>query len=337
MTGQFRLRLPAEWEPRTATLLAWPGVEHRALQQKLVEFYRLLIGLLRRHEPVWLLVPPDDKAAISRLLGGEDESLHLEPLLTNDLWMRDAAPISAIDEQGRPVFIDGNFNGWGNKYPHELDRLIPNVLARRLGMERVRLPITLEGGAIEFNGQGELLTTESVLLNPNRNNPDHSTVTATLKSFLGAKHVHWLPGGLSGDDTDGHVDNLVRFVGPDRLVVVSPDLPHDHPDRPMLAENYVRLQAMTLTKGRPELIELPLPEVLGRDGRRLPASYANFHQAPGLVLVPQFGHNADQKALAILASVFPDDRIEGLDCRALLELGGTLHCISQPLRLESKT
>jgi agmatine deiminase len=328
------LRVPADWEPRLATLLAWPGVERRDLQKQLVEFYCQLITRLRRHEPVWLLVPPDEKVAIAALLGGEDESLHLEPLLTNDLWMRDAAPISAVDRQGRTVFLDGNFNGWGGKYPHELDRLIPNVLARRLGVERVRLPMTVEGGAIEVNGRGDLLTTESVLLNPNRNNPDRDKVESVLQTFLGIEHVHWLSGGLSGDDTDGHIDNLARFVAPDHLVCLSPDLPANHPDRRVLADNHARLQAMQLVSGRPRITELPLPEVFGRDGRRLPASYANFHMAPGVVLVPQFGHNADQEALSELASVFPNDRVEGLDCRPLLELGGTLHCICQPLRLE---
>lgn len=336
MIDNIGFRLPAEWEPRSATLLAWPGVESRALKQQLVEFYTGLIGLLRQFEPVWLLVPPDDKTAIAALLGGEDESLHLEPLLTNDLWMRDAGPISALDGDGRLVMLDGNFNGWGNKYPHELDRLIPNGLARRLGIKRAGLPITVEGGAIEVNGQGDLLTTESVLLNPNRDNPDRATVEATLKSYFGIERVHWLAGGLSGDDTDGHIDNLARFVAPDRLVCVSSELPADHPDRAVLAENLARLESMQFANGKPELIDLPLPEVFAPNGRRLPASYANFHIAPGLVLVPQFGHNGDDEALAVLASVFPHHRVEGLDCRALLEIGGTLHCISQPLRLEGK-
>lgn len=333
MIDQPRFRLPADWEPRSATLLAWPGVEHRLLQQQLVGLYQKLIGLLRQHESVWLLAPPDEKAAIAVLLGGEDESLHIEPLLTNDLWMRDAGPISVLDGDGGPVIFDGNFNGWGNKYPHELDRLIPNVLARRLGLERVRMPITVEGGAIEVNGQGDLLTTESVLLNPNRNNPDRDVVEAALKFNFGAERVHWLAGGLSGDDTDGHVDNLVRFVAPDRVVCVTGDLPSDHPDRAVLAENRARLESMEFVHGCPEIIDLPLPEVRASDGRRLPASYANFHIAPGLVLVPQFGHNGDREAVARLASVFPGHRVEGLNCRALLEVGGTLHCITQPLRL----
>ncbi len=334
MSTHSGLRVPADWEPRAATLLAWPGVESRDLQKQLVEFYCELISVLRRHEPVWLLVPPDEKPAIAALLGGEDESLHLEPLLTNDLWMRDAAPISALDQQGRTVFLDGNFNGWGGKYPHELDRLIPNVLARRLGIKRVGLPITVEGGAIEVNDRGELLTTESVLLNPNRNNPERDQVESVLQSFFGVERVHWLAGGLSGDDTDGHIDNLARFVSPDRLVCISPDLPANHPDRQVLADNHARLQATQWGSGGVEIIELPLPEVIGRAGRRLPASYANFHMAPGVVLVPQFGHNADHEALNVFASVFSNDRVEGLDCRVLLELGGSLHCISQPLRLE---
>lgn len=332
MTEAKRYHVAADWEPRSATLLAWPGAESRALQQQLIELYRELISLLREHEPVWLLVPPDDKPAIASLLGGEDESLHLEPLLTNDLWMRDAGPISAIDQHGRRVFLDGNFNGWGAKYPHELDRLIPNVLSRRLGLERIRAPITVEGGAVEVNGRGDLLTTESVLLNPNRGNPDRETVEASLKSLFGVERIHWLSGGLSGDDTDGHIDNLARFVARDCLVCVSPD--QGHPDQARLADNRARLEAMETTGGRPEIIELPLPAVSAHDGRRLPASYTNFHIAPGLVLAPQFGHNKDQEALTTLASVFPRHQVRGLDCRALVSMGGTLHCITQSLWLE---
>jgi agmatine deiminase len=330
-----------DWADYQATLLAWPGADaaYGRTGRDLLMLYENIIRLLREVHPVRLLVAPDELEHISRLLGGADESLHLEPLLTNDIWMRDAGPISALDENGTAVFLDGNFNGWGNKYPHELDRLIPLVLARRWGMTRISLPLTIEGGAIEVNGSGDLLTTSGVVLNPNRANPDRARTEHLLKTSLGVKRVHWLERGLNGDDTDGHIDNLARFVTARRIVHVGADVAKDHPDRAVLLDNRARLERLMLHDGHPELIALPAPQVIREKGRVLPASYANYYragnqagnQAGGLVLVPQFGDNGDQEALGILSEVFPDHRVIGLDARALLIHGGTFHCITQPL------
>jgi agmatine deiminase len=330
-----RFRMLPDWAEYQATLLAWPGVDTACGRagRDLLALYDRIIRLLREVHPVRLLVAPDELDHISRLLGGEDESLHLEPLLTNDIWMRDAGPISALDENGTAVFLDGNFNGWGHKYPHELDRLIPLLLARRWGMTRIPLPVTIEGGAIEVNGSGDLLTTASVVLNPNRANPDRAESELLLKACFGVERVHWLERGLSGDDTDGHIDNLARFVTAKRIVHIGTDVARDHPDRTVLLDNRARLERLKLHDEPPELIALPAPEVIREKGRVLPASYTNYYRAGGLVLVPQFGDNGDQEALGILSEVFPDHRVEGLDARALLIHGGTFHCITQPLHL----
>jgi agmatine deiminase len=323
------VKLVADWQPRWGTLLAWPSGlgQYEPDYRQLVELYRQLIACLRQHEPVVVLVPPDQLDDIDTMLGGQDDSLFLEPLLTNDIWMRDAGPISARDEHGQAVFIDGNFNGWGGKFAHEMDRLVPTVLARRWGRRQVRLPLTIEGGAIESNGHDDLLTTESVLLNPNRNNPDRAVIESELKSQFGLARIHWLPRGLSDDHTDGHIDNLARFIAPDRLVCAGPDRRHSHPDNAQLAG----LATLPLSVGRPEVIELPMPLLRSKSGQHLPASYTNFHLAPGLVLLPLFGHNEDQQALSVMSALFPGHKIEGIDCRPLIEHGGTLHCISQPL------
>jgi agmatine deiminase len=328
------LRVPGEWEPRDAVLLAWPAYDSatRGLQATLVALFTDLVSRLREHEPVRLLVPPDERATIARLLGGEGESLRLEPLLTNDIWMRDAGPISAFRDDGQPVFLDANFNGWGNRHPHELDRLIPTLLARRWGIKRLRLEICLEGGAVESNGAGDLVTTESVLLNRNRGNPARIEVEARLRQYFGAQRVHWLPAGLAGDPTDGHVDNLARFVAPDRIVYVR-STRADHPDSAVLEHSHAILSAMHTAGGRPELIELPAADVVDANGCRLPASYANFHLSPGLVLVPTFGHNDDAVAIAVMKATLPQHRVEGFDARVLLNLGGTLHCMTQPLSM----
>jgi agmatine deiminase len=331
-------RVPAEWEPRDGTLLAWPPAHPWVgADPDLLATYRALIRLLRGHEPVRLLVPPDERDHLARELGGEDASLRLEPYLVNDVWMRDAGPLCARPSgpgRGREaVFLDGGFDGWGQRHPYEMDRLIPTVLSRRWGVPRVRLPITVEGGAVEVNGQGDLLCTEAVLLGPARGNPGREAVEQALGRYFGAERVHWLERGLGGDDTGGHVDNLARFVAPSRLVCSSAGVPSAHPDAEVLRAVRRGLEELSTVGGRPEIVELPVPEVHDRRGRRLAASYTNFYLAPDLVLVPLCDPDADERALGVLREVFPARRVEGLDARPLLAQGGAFHCITQPLLL----
>ncbi|MCP1727507.1 agmatine deiminase [Natronospira proteinivora] len=330
--GEFEYRVPAEWEPRAGTLLAWPQVDqawsglYPAVQDTFVHLQRLL----REVEPVTILVSPDEQSTIARLLGGEDrESLTLLPLPTNDIWMRDAGPIGAWRTSGdapEAVLLDGHFNAWGEKYPHGLDSLIPLMLARRWHRRRLPLPFRVEGGAVDCDGCGHLLTTESVLLDPNRENPGRSELEAGLGHYFGARHIHWLGSGLTGDDTDGHVDNLARFVAPGQVVCPGPDVPSGHPDADTLAEAHRRLSAAGL-----EVIALPVPEPVRIQGRHQPASYANFYLAADRVLLPAFGQASDQQAIGVMQDLFPDRQVVGLDARAVLAQGGAIHCLAQPL------
>ncbi len=336
-------RVPAEWAPRSGTLLAWPrssrpwSSDYRAL----VDTFRQLVSALREQEPVTLLVHPDIRARAEAESGGSGENLHIEVLPTNDIWMRDCAPIAArpaARETINPkVLLDGRFNGWGEKYPYELDRLVPTVLARRWKLPRVTLPVTVEGGAIETNGAGDLITTESVLLSEHRcGGETKSTIDGYLAQYLGASKVHWLSCGLAGDHTDGHIDNLVRFVSENTLVYAFESLPDEHPNASVLQENREVLRSLvpaaaSSTDGRFEVTELPLPDVRDRTGVPLPASYCNFYIAPDSVLVPQFGDPRDERALGILRELFPGRSVLGIDCSALVTGGGTLHCVTQPV------
>ena len=325
-------RFPAEWEPRGGTLLAWPSAEQawRGQYAGVLAAFRELVAELREVEPVCVLVSPEEREDAGALLGGEDGiSLRLEPLPVNDIWMRDAGPLW-VREGSRTLLVDGGFNGWGNKHPCELDALVPLMLARRWGQRRERLPLTLEGGALESSGAGDLLTTESVLGAPARDNPDMPEMERALRTTLGVRRVHWLPRGLSGDDTDGHIDNLARFVAPDRIVAMR-SADGAHPDAAMLEDMHRRLSALDLVTGPPEVVSLPAPVLQGPDDEWLPASYANFYIAPGRVIVPQFGVPQDAIALGVLADCLPDHRPVGLDARALVHLGGTFHCMAQPL------
>ena len=338
-------RIPAEWEPRRGTLLAWPtssrpwSSEYRAL----VETYVTLITALREVEEVTILVQPHAGPSVTAVLGGIDEHVHIEELPTNDIWMRDCGPIGVEADTGprsgevrgqRITLLDGQFNGWGGKFPCELDRLLPTVLARRWGLPRYTLPITIEGGAIEANGCGDLITTASVLLNPNRNaGYSKADVEAILGAVCGARVVHWLPRGLSGDHTDGHVDNVARFITEEHVVYAWEDVPQEHPNAEVFSELAIALGTMNNARGNTvDATPLPVPTITNKRGTLLPASYCNFYTTRESLLVPQFQDTRDAMALGILAELVPHRRVIGIPALPLLHSGGTLHCITQPIQ-----
>ncbi len=328
---------PGEWAPRDGTLLAWPPAEGGTWRgsNPLIDLFDELIAQLRAVEPVYLIVGPDQASAIEKRLGGSDESLHLLPLPLNEFWLRDSAPIFALDHSGQPLAVAPRFNGWGQRFPHELDQLLPTLLSRRLGLPLHRLELCTEGGALESNGDGLILTTRSALLATNRCNPDLAVVEQRLREVFSLRRLIWLDEGLAGDHTDGHIDNLARFTRPTQLVAVSPGLPRQHPNQDRLQKNWQRLDALVADEPGLELVGLPTLDLM-LQGRPVPASYANFYLAPGLVLLPTFGHNADNEARSILADLMPERRVICLDCRALINQGGGLHCLAQPLRLPSR-
>jgi agmatine deiminase len=330
-------RMPAEWAPHLATYMTWPHNPETwpGKFDPVPAQYAAVVAGLSRSETMRLLVK--DAAAEGQakaLLQKADARMdHIEFLLcdTNDSWIRDYGPIFVTGQDSERLALDWNFNSWGEKYgPYELDDAIPRRLAARYGFECMEVPLVLEGGSIDVNGAGSLLTTESCLLNPNRN-PDLSReeIEERLRVYLGVGNVLWLGDGIAGDDTDGHVDDLARFIRRDTIVTVIEEDPGDANYQP-LADNLERLRAMRDPEGRPFRVEtLPMPPALYHDGQRLPASYANFYIANGAVMVPTFGCPSDERALTTLARLFPGREVLGFPCLDLVWGLGTIHCLTQ--------
>lgn len=256
---------------------------------------------------------------------------------SNDSWTRDHGPITLLDNDARPLLLDFRFNGWGGKYPAELDDAINIKLHRQGGFGSTAmqsLDFVLEGGSIETDGQGTLLSTTQCLLAPTRNpGLGQADIENRLKHYLGITRILWLHhGALAGDDTDAHIDTLVRFADPSTLVYMSCDDPADEHYAPLQAMAG-ELQRLRTASGEPyRLIPLPLPApVFDASGRRLPASYVNFLIINGAVLAPVYADAADEQALQGLARAFPEHEIIALDCRPLIQQNGSLHCITMQL------
>ncbi|MEO6036111.1 MAG: agmatine deiminase family protein, partial [Verrucomicrobiota bacterium] len=249
-------------------------------------------------------------------------------------WCRDHGPIFLVrknEGKHERAIVDWGYNAWGGKYPpFDLDDAVPQHVAKLRGLPLFSPGIVMEGGSIEVNGCGTLLTTESCLLNPNRNPYLSKTeIEKYLCDYLGVTNVLWLGDGIIGDDTDGHIDDMSRFVNPTTVVTVVEEDPSDE-NYPILQENLHRLRSMRDEKQRPlRIVELPMCGRIEHEGQRLPASYANFYIANQIVLVPTYRHPNDAKALAILQKEFPDRRVIGIDSTELIWGLGSFHCISQ--------
>ncbi len=330
-------RMPAEWESHAATWLSWP---HKEASWP---------GKLERIPPVWVemtraLVAGEDvnilvneaapAARVRELLVAAEVPLarvHFVDVPTDDAWIRDFGP-TFITREGRGLAaVDWQYNAWGGKYPPwDRDDRVPQALAQWLGIEAFVPGMVLEGGSIDVDGRGTLLTTEACLLNPNRNPQlTREEIEQRLCDFLGGRRILWLGEGIVGDDTDGHIDDLARFVAPGVVVTV---LAEDRSDENFarLRENYDRLRAMRDADDRPlRVIALPLPEPIMYEDTRLPASYANFYVGNAVVLVPVFGSACDAAALSILAELFPTRRVVGLHAVDLVWGLGAFHCVTQ--------
>jgi agmatine deiminase len=332
--AELGYRFPAEWEPHRATWLAWP--HNRASWpgkfDPVPRVWAQLVALLAQHEEVHILAGGAEVMQDARRMVGHLPRVALHDIVTNDAWTRDHGPMFLVGPPGQPpALVDWEYNAWGGKYPpYDDDNRVPQLVASLLGYRRYAPGIVLEGGAVEVNGRGTLLTTEACLLHPNRNpGMSRAEMERILRDYLAARHVLWLGAGIAGDDTDGHVDELARFVAPRTVVAaVEPD-PREENYRP-LQDNWRRLQSMCDEQGRPlEVVPLPMPRPLYFAGQRLPASYANFYIANNLVVVPQFRDPADATALETLAGLFPDRRVVGLDAVDLVLGLGAFHCITQ--------
>ena len=335
-------RLPAEWEKHEATWLAWPHNEATwpGLLDQVQETYLEIIRALIPGERVYLLANDCESAALigDRVRRANLESPHLRivQIPTDDAWLRDSGPIFMLHrKKGYPARVahDFTFNGWGKKYiPWDSDDRVPLAACPMTETPFETHDFVLEGGSIDTDGQGTLLTTEACLLNPNRNPSLHrSEIEEKLRHWLGVRQIIWLSDGLEGDDTDGHVDDLTRFLVPGVVAtVVEPDT-KDVNHAP-LAENLGRLRHARDAKGQPlKVIEMPMPPRADGPHHRNPASHANFYIGNSTVLVPVFNSPTDEVVLQQLQPYFPDRKVVGIDCRALVGGLGAIHCITQQM------
>jgi agmatine deiminase len=312
--------LPAEWAPQAAVWFSWPVSDHiwpgkkAAIEAKFVE----IVLQASRFQKVCINATASAHEHIAAQLtaaGVDSHAFQLWDHPTNDVWCRDHGPLFMRSVANGDVQVaDWEFNAWGGKYPPwDLDNKIPTRIASSLGMHCTSRQWILEGGAIESNGEGVIMTTSSVMMNPNRNWPaEREKVEEILLEGLGAQEIFWLEHGLPNDDTDGHIDNVARFFGINDVLTVADDT------LPGLKENIAVLKKRFET-----VVTLPLPKTDGP-----PRSYANFLILNGAVLVPVFSQAADREALAIIGDCFPGREIVGIDCNLLLEEGGAVHCLS---------
>ena len=336
-------RMPAEWEQHSSTWLAWPRRESDwpGKLELIPWVYAEIIRALTRHETVNLIVPDADTATaatdILTRANADMGRVKLWELPTDRSWLRDSGPIFVTNAVGERIALDWRFNAWA-KYPDwTQDDRVPAFVADKLGVTTVQPThnghrVVLEGGSIDVNGTGLLLTTEECLLSKTqeRNPPlDRAGYERVFADYLGIKKVLWLDRGIVGDDTHGHIDDLARFVNPRTVVAVVEKNPADE-NYAILQENRERLEGMSdASGGKLEVVPLPMPRPLIFEGVRLPVSYANFYIANGIVIVPTFNDPADRVALGTLADLFPDREVVGISCVDLVWGLGTLHCMTQ--------
>ena len=325
------IRFPAEWEPQKRVWLAWP---HNAVnwgeRPLIFAFYETLIGIIRRFQPVALIVPPD--TALSFPSASDDRSRHpIEciPMPTDDIWIRDYGPIF-VDDAGKKAVAAFRFNAWGAKFPPwDRDDRVPLQIARKYGIPMAAHDVVFEGGAIDVNGRGVGITTLPCLVGPNRQPPmSRQTVEETLRSALGLTSMLVLPEGLCGDHTDGHVDNVARFLSEDHVVVARED-DTNADNHPILVKAKKAIEAFRPGGRTLKVSELPLPPTRAVGDEILPASYMNFIFVNGGLIVPTYGTPLDDVALDFFRSVFPEREVVGIDCTLVIEEGGSLHCLSK--------
>jgi agmatine deiminase len=325
-------RMPAEWEPHEATWIAWPHNrdDWPGRFAPIPWVYGEIVRKLARVERVRILVEDADHERrarrVLRKVGADLEAVEFFRVATDRVWTRDYGPIFVRSATGEVAITNWRFNGWAKYDNWKKDDAVTAQLARRLKMRQWQPGLVLEGGSIDVNGRGLLLTTEECLLSPvQARNPglSRAEIEHALLDYLGVRKVIWLRNGIAGDDTHGHIDDLARFVAHDTVVIVSEEDRSDANYEP-LRENLRMLRGQSL-----RVVRLPMPRPVIFAGQRLPASYANFYIANKLVLVPTFNDPADRTALATLARLFPDREVAGIHAKELVWGLGTLHCLTQ--------
>lgn len=326
--------MPAEWERHAATWLSWPHNRDTwpGAFEPIPQVWANLARTLAAFEPVHILAGGAETMADARSHMGDASNVTLHDIPTNDAWMRDHGPTFLTSAHKHPpALVDWGYNAWGGKYPpFGQDNLVGQRIAEALHYRRFAPGVILEGGAIDVNGCGSVLTTARCVLNENRNSGlTREKMKQLLCDQLGVRHVIWLGGSMVGDDTDGHIDQLARFVAPRVVVAMIEEDPKDANYAP-LQELLAQLRKATNQDGeRLDIVTLPMPRAVYHGEHRLPASYANFYIANGVVIVPTFDDPQDETALGILADLFPNREIKGLPARDLVWGLGAYHCITQ--------
>ncbi len=330
---------PAEFAPHTSTWLSWPHKE-ASWPGKIETIYPVYAQFIRHvAEGEVVNINVADDAMKNKALGYLQKAganlnnvkFFIHP--TNDAWCRDHGPAFLINPKAaqKKMIVDWGYNAWGGKYPpFDLDDNIPTLIAQHYNIPVVYPGIVMEGGSVEFNGKGTVLTTTSCLLNENRNpHLNQQQVEQFLHDYYGVENILWLGDGIVGDDTDGHIDDLTRFVNENTVVTVVEENKSDENYEP-LQENLKLLKKLRLEDGKQmNIVELPMPRSIIYDDMRLPASYANFYISNKYVIVPTFRDKNDDKALTLLTGFFPDRKVIGLDSLDIIWGLGSFHCLSQ--------
>jgi agmatine deiminase len=351
---------PPEWHPHTATWFSWPrpeGISFPGKYHTIPENLARIMREIQSREQVRINVPNKNWEYIARRQLREfrcpTKHVLFHYIKTNESWCRDHGP-AFVFKGNKAAIVDWGFNAWGGKYPpYDDDDAVPTHVAEAMKLpvfyptmprgtghqpvrssqhaKAARATVVMEGGAVDFNGAGTVMTTTSCLLNKNRNPKlSKKQLEEYLKDYYGQKHVIWLGDGIAGDDTDGHIDDLARFIGPHMIVMGIEEDPQDE-NYEVLRDNRRKLDELRDQYGRPfDVIEIPMPGVVEHDGQRLPATYVNFYFVNGALLVPTFRNKKnDKRALAILQEHLPNHKVIGIDCTELIWGLGAIHCLTQ--------
>jgi agmatine deiminase len=330
---------PAEFAPHEATWLSWPHKEASwpGKIDSIYPYYALFVKHLANFEKVRINVANEAMKVFATghltAAGVDMQQVTFFMHPTNDAWCRDHGPAFLINPAAaqKKVIVDWGYNAWGNKYPpYDLDDVIPSLIGEHFNIPVYHPGIVMEGGSVEFNGKGTLLTSTACLLNENRNPTlNQSQIENYLQQYYGIEQVLWVDEGIVGDDTDGHIDDTVRFVNEDTVITVIEENKQDE-NYTLLQNNLKQLQQMRLLNGKQlNIVELPMPDAVIYEDQRLPASYANFYIANQQVIVPTFQSPKDEKALGIIQGCFPNRKIVGIDSTDIIWGLGSFHCLSQ--------
>lgn len=329
--------MPPEWGKHERTFISWPVQESMCFpdnHESVCQGYADIITAIAEFEPITVIVNPEDMKRVEELVSGPNVTLL--PIAHSDAWLRDNGPTFIVNQEGTLAGVNWKFNAWGGKYsPWDLDDEVAPQILEHSQVARFDAPLVMEGGSIHTDGEGTLITTEECLLNPNRN-PDlkREDIEEYVRKFTGTESIIWLKRGLSGDETDGHVDNIACFAAPGKVIIQVCEDPQDE-NYEITQENLRILENATDARGRKlEIIKIQQPPRVDHDGSRLTLSYLNFYFVNGGIILPVFGGTAaetDKLAEEVLAGLFPDRKIRTVNGMAVITEGGNVHCTTQQM------